>query len=121
MGTTQEARKTRGSTQGRLTVLDVEVRQGWVPLTHFIINDLTELRDMVPGWVRPGDTCSCAIIDDRVLIACIGHPDEIDDDASVLTAGESAWVILADTQEKIDEHIKHMKRVVNLTIPRAKA
>jgi len=121
MGATQEAGASRGPTQGRVAILDAERRQGWAPMTHFIVSDVTDLKRMLPGWARPGDTCTCTIIEDRVLIACIGHPDEIDDDESVLSAGCYAWVLLADSQEKIDEHMKHMNRIVNLTIARAKA
>lgn len=90
-------------------------------MTHFMANDATSLKGLEPGLVRTGDTCTCDLFTDRVLIACIGDPDEVDDDASVLVAGNYAWVILLTDESKIVEHVRLAKVVINLTLPRAKA
>lgn len=120
MGEAQEARAA-GVALGSGPSVFENRRRGWLPITtHYIVSDVTDLKQMLPGWCRVGDTCSCDIISDRVLLACIGNEDEIDDDISVLTAGGYAWVILSDEQSKIEEHVRMSECVINLTIRRAK-
>lgn len=121
MGEAQEATAKRSAAQGSHEFFQAAYGKEVPIATHYILDDVTELKRFSPGWVRVGDTCSCNIIADRVLMAFIGDADEIDDDANVLIAGSTAWVVLSAEQKSIDEHVKLSARVVNLTLTRAKS